>query len=289
MQEPDDNLDVIPGMDDDNSSATATATADVPFDRTPEQQAADIVIPDFTPDMTSEEVERSGYRQVPLGAQTLEVLKVEPQGEPKPIQSWLRSRDGKSARRKDYVSQTVRVTLCLPGDDLCTVSDFFQMPPVANTPEGRDQRDSWMHGFGREEWAIQGGQGGGREYRRLVQFLARLGFKQDEQKRFEPTAFRALHWLHYPNTKIRRRIGAEIIAGKPNDKGKVYHKVDTFKYFEAEMPPDAAVAASNAGPAPEKAPAPAAREPEPEAEPEASPAPEAAPVKKNGRKAAVAV
>lgn len=292
-EEPDD---VIPGLDDaPTATATATAGTEVLFGN-PEDEADRIMIPDFAPTMTVEDVERSSFRQVPFGEHVLEVLSVAPQGEPKPQLAYVKLEDGRVERR-DYVSQSVKVTLCVPGDDKCTVSFFLNLPPAAPAEQA-----SYFKGFGNEDWARNGKpEDGGREAKRYMQWLGRLGFKQDANMRFPREAFLARNWLYYPGTRIRRLIGCEVIPGKakaPFERDgqmvtpRIYNQVKNFSFKEVPPPPAAIVGASPAGPGPGPAAPANAQAPAQEAPadpPFDAPAVNATPAKGRGGKKAVAV
>jgi hypothetical protein len=208
---PPDNFD--PTLDPD--ATVRTYSGDTPFDEN-EWTEANLDSPiDLGEDEITkvEDIEKEGFRDVPPGVRVLEIIRMEFVKDPNPPTSnvWLKRADG-TVRPANFNTRKILVHLSMPGDPKCSVRDDFFLPPLhpdelpafkygaKNGDEAEKKKDPKEHSF----W-----------FKKLVHFVARLGYDQDEKGHFkDPGAMLPRNWLYYPGTKIHRRVKVEILPGK---------------------------------------------------------------------------
>lgn len=282
MKEPEDFL---PDMEDPTPNSApgspAVESDSVPFDDPAEAAARIASTPCMIAGlMTDEEIQHERYRQIEPGRHTVQVLRVDQQGDARYSRCFLKRADG-SVVPTSYVSTNVKVTLCIPGDEKQTTSFFLEL-----FPDTREEQEAFLYGFADEERAKASKnprKDGGWNAKKLIHWISKLGFKQDSKGAFPAEAFAPVNWVFYPHTRIRRLISAQVEAPykapKPRNvngqvvPGRSFNSVNAFGFQEVPPPPQAAVAHYDA---------PAASPPASKDQPAAAPAAE--PAAKNSKK-----
>jgi hypothetical protein len=229
--------------------------------------------PNFRQDVTPEQIEKGSFRFVKPG--------VYGATNPLYIKSVQWHNEGKIISNKWYVKNTngevhvatcdvkrIDVTFAIPGDENCTIRDFFYIPINPN------QLEAFEFGFSATTDAeianIQKNKkrsDGGFWAKKLKFFVARLGYQSDSQGRVPPEAGQPAKWLRYPDTKYHRLIGMEVEVQRPfkprpgvappEGPQKVYNQIKMFSYLFIEPPPDIKVMQMQAQLARERASQPA--------------------------------
>lgn len=242
-----DSEDYIPGISDSHSIPGDSAS--VPFGG---DDAEDFEIDlGVLPKKKAAEIEKDTFRQIPPGDHTVLVASVEFAGAKfgaskeemraeLPNKVYVVRPNGTVSPATIFLRR-VQVTFCLPGDPNCQVRDWFLLPPTA--VEDKEAYEKGFYGTYAEDAATkfasgESKKGQGQESNRLVHFLARLGFSQDENGNFPPEAGKLRNWVYYPGSNAHRLVKLTVKISKPKREGDtIYHNVSMFSYAYV-APPD---------------------------------------------------
>jgi hypothetical protein len=211
--------------------------------------------PNFRGDVTAEQIEKGSFRFVKPGVYSqsnpLYVKSVQWHNEGKPISNkWYVKTPGGEVRVAVCDVKRVNVTFAVPGDENCTVRDWFYIPINPN------QLEAFEFGFSAKTDAeianIQKNkkrEEGGFFAKKLKYFIARLGYQSDSQGRVPLEAGQPAKWLRYPGTSYHRYIGMEVEIQQPGkntqplpEGSKRWPQPKMFSYTYIEPPPDVKVA-----------------------------------------------
>lgn len=261
-------------------------SAHVPFGDGSENDEYEIdlgMVPGDAGDYSIDGIEKSVFRKVPQGEHLLMVLTADFAGQPAgvidstveqrrmpvPVTYYMPMPDGE-ARPFTVNCQKVCVTFCIPGDEKCTVRDYFTLPPASKS---ENDQAAYYQGYVFESEAKRVAEGGGdrsqaaQHYRQLVQFLGRLDPRftvSPDTGRLPKVCGLLPNWIFYTDaggnrTPLHRLIRAKVVH-KENKKnpGQFFANIDRFSYAYHKPDGDLAQAIGSVGqvastPAPEHA------------------------------------
>ncbi len=256
MPNPGEN-DYVPGTEEEGYDYTAedrtATTAGNPLGSTTHSVGDDEGFStEFRPDVSPEEIEKGSFRYIGPGDHTVYIKDVQ----------W--AEDGKDVFEKVHVKlpsgevrpmhmdcKKVKVIFAIPGDENCTASDMFLMPPASG------QMEAYEYGYKDPEDAKKNPrEKGGFHAKKLKHFLGRL-FTFDSTGKIPVAAGKFANWKKYPGTNIHKLIGITIVKGKAGgfyiDKktgekkeSQGFNNIKMFTYRYVEPPADVLVAQKQA-------------------------------------------
>lgn len=212
---------------------------------------------DFRPDVTLEEIEKGSFRFIGPGDHTVYIKDIEwvDSGNPVHEKMYVKQPDG-SVRPMAMSCQKVKVIFAIRGDENCTASDMFLMPP--SNPA---QMDAYEYGYsdtqgkGQKLATDNPREKGGFHAKKLKYFLGRI-FTFDSSGKIPESAKRFSNWKKYPGTNIHKQVGITVTKGKAGtykDKktgeekeSQGFNNIKLFTYRFIEPPAEVLIAQKQA-------------------------------------------
>lgn len=208
-----DNGGYIPPDDADN---------DVPF-HSPEEYLDNLEVAISTTTMTAKDVEDTAFRNIPanmtpenpeentlLLVHSIKSNENDENGIPVPriIEVYVADDQGRP-KISGYPAFMLQVNLCLPDKPSWRVQDFFHVLAPSATPSQHYAFTTGVNPTKPEN--LKNSNSMGFQYRKTMQFLARIGFTRNEAGTFEPAAYWPKNWKG-------RLVLAEIVSQPPPPK-----------------------------------------------------------------------